>query len=76
MEKKNKQNPVWTDYYLNSYKWYRKYRKCDWYKHQFTRDALELSITFVGTWWALYGKINRYSDVVCVENYKKRGQNI
>lgn len=59
--------PIWTDYYLNGFKWYRKWRKCTWHKHQFTNDALELSITFTGTWWALYGKINRYSDVVDTE---------
>jgi hypothetical protein len=56
--------PIWFDYYLNKFKWYRKWRKQTWYKHQFTTDALELSITFTGTWWALYGKINRYSDVI------------
>ena len=58
------QKPIWLDYYLNRFKWYRKWRKQTWYKHQFTIDALELSITFTGTWWALYGKINRYSDVI------------
>jgi len=62
-----KKKPIWADYYLNKYNWYRKRRKCTWYKHEFTEDALELSITFVGTWWALYGKTNRYSDVVETE---------
>ena len=62
-----KPKPIWSDYYLNKYRWYRKCRKQTWYKHQFTNDALELSITFTGTWWALYGKINRYSDVVDTE---------
>lgn len=52
------------DCYFSSFKWYRKYRKDTWYKHQFTKDALELSVTFTGTWWALYGKINRYSNVI------------
>ena len=61
------QKPIWSDYYLNKYRWYRKCRKQTWYKHQFTNDALELSITFTGNWWALYGKINRYSDVVDTE---------
>lgn len=64
-----KTNPIWTDYHLNGFKWYRKWRKCKWYKHQFTNDALQLSITFTGTWWALYGKINRYSDVVETEEW-------
>jgi hypothetical protein len=27
-----------------------------------------LSITFVGTFWALYGNINRYSKVIKTEN--------
>ena len=62
-----KPKPIWSDYYLKKYRWYRKCRKQTWYKHQFTNDALELSITFTGTWWALYGKINRYSDVVDTE---------
>ena len=61
------QKPIWSDYYLSRFKWYRKWRKKTWYKHQFANDALELSITFTGTWWALYGKINRYSDVVDTE---------
>ena len=64
-----KKKPIWTDYYLNKHKWYRKWRKCTWYKHEFTKDALELSITFVGTWWALYEKINRYSKVVDKEQW-------
>ena len=64
-----KTKPIWTDYHLNGFKWYRKWRKCKWYKHQFTNDALELSPFFVGTWWALYGKINRYSDVVETEEW-------
>jgi hypothetical protein len=64
-----KKKTIWTDYYLNKYKWYRKWRKCTWYKHEFTKDALELSITFVGTWWALYGNINRYSKVVDKEQW-------
>ena len=64
-ENKNKnQKPIWSDYYLNRFKWYRKRRNCTWYKHEFTNDALELSYTFVGTFWALYGEINRYSRVI------------
>ena len=62
-----KQRPIWTVYYLSYFKWYRKYRKLKWYKHQFTEDALELSITFTGTFWALYSNINRYSEVVETE---------
>ena len=61
--------PIWSDYYLNSFKWYRKLRKCTWYQHEFTPDALELSATFIGTFWTLYGEINRYSKVIETESY-------
>jgi len=64
-----KQKPIWTDYYLSNFKWYRRYRKLKWYKHQFTDDALKLSITFTGTFWALYSNINRYSEVVKTETW-------
>ena len=64
-----KKKPIWTDYYLNRFSYYRKWRKTTWYKHQFTNDALQLSITFTGTWWALYGNINRYSNVVETEEW-------
>ena len=30
------------DYYLSNFKWYRKYRKCTWYKHEFTQDAFRV----------------------------------
>lgn len=65
----NTQKPVYLDYYLNGFRIYRKLRKGIWYKHQFTQDALELSFSFTGSWWARYGKINRYSDVVKTETY-------
>ena len=65
-----KTKPIWLDYKLNSFKLYRKLRKCNWYQHEFTPDALELSVTFVGTFWALYGEINRYSKVIETEMYK------
>ena len=53
-----KKKSILTDYYLNCFRFYRKWRKTTWFKHQFTNDALELSISFTRTWWALYGKIN------------------
>ncbi len=59
----------WLDYYMNNYKWYRALRKGIWHKHQFSTDALQLSVTFQGTFWARYGKINRYSDVIAYEVY-------
>lgn len=63
----NKQKTILIDYYFSRFKLYRKWRKCTWYKHQFTKEALELSINFTGTWWALYGEINRYSIVIEIE---------
>lgn len=62
-----KTKPIFLDYYLSSIKLYRKLRKCTWYKHRFTADALELSVTFTGTFWALYEDINRYSKVEKIE---------
>ena len=54
---------------MENFKWYRKWKGGTWYKHQFTKDALWLCITFTGTWWARYEKINRYSDVIKIEIY-------
>jgi hypothetical protein len=61
--------PTWIDVYLSCFKWYRKYKKGVWYKHQFTNDALDLSVNLVGFFWTRYGKLNRYSDVVSIERY-------
>jgi len=69
MRKANNTKKIFTDYYLNGFRWYRKCRKVNWYKHQFTKDALELSPNFTGTWWALYGKVNRYSKVTKEEKW-------
>ena len=55
---------------MKMFKFWRKLRGGTWYKHQFTNDALEICITFTGTWWARYGNINRYSDVIESEVYK------
>ena len=65
----NKKKPVKMDYYLSRFKWYRKFRKCTWYKHQFTNDALQLSYNLTGTFWALYDNINRYSNVIEIESW-------
>lgn len=60
----------WLDYLkLNRFKWYRKWRKGTWYKHQFTKDALCISPTFTGAFWARYPNINRYSIVIDNETY-------
>ena len=58
-----------SDVYLGGFKWYRKLRKGTWYKHSFTEDAQELTFVAGNTWWARYGKINRYSNVIKTENY-------
>jgi hypothetical protein len=64
-----KQKQTWIDVYLGKYKWYRRLRKGCWYKHQFTKDAQELSFLPGKTWWARYREINRYSIVIAIETY-------
>ncbi len=64
-----RQKQTWLDVYLGGFKWYRKLRKGTWYKHSFTEDAQELTFVAGNTWWARYGKINRYSNVIKTENY-------
>lgn len=59
-----KQKQTWMDTYLGNYCWFRKLRKGDWYKHQFTKNAQELNFPKGLIWWARYGEINRYSIVV------------
>jgi hypothetical protein len=64
-----KQEQTWIDTYLGRFFWYRKLRKGYWYKHQFTKDAQELTFPQGKTWWARYGEINRYSIVIEQEIY-------
>ena len=64
---KKKQTAV--DTYFGRYKWYRKSVGSFWYKHQFTKDANELTFTAGGTWWARYNQCNRYSQVIEIETY-------
>lgn len=52
---------------LTNFKWYRKIRGGLWYKHQFTEHAIQLTFTPGNTFWARYGKLNRYTDVVETE---------
>ena len=54
---------------MKKYKFYRRLIKGTWYKHQFTRDAMEICSTFQGTFWARYANINRYSSVIRTEIY-------
>ncbi len=65
--KMSKQTAV--DTYFGRYKWYRKSVGSFWYKHQFTKDANELTFTAGGTWWARYNQCNRYSQVIEIETY-------
>jgi hypothetical protein len=58
-----------VDTYFGRYKWYRKLVGSFWYKHQFTKDANELTFTAGGTWWARYNQCNRYSEVIEIETY-------
>lgn len=60
---------IWLDVYLCKFQWYRKSRKGTWYKHQFTKDAEELTFPKGDTWWARYDKINRYSNVIKTEDF-------
>ena len=60
---------TWLDVYFGKFKLYRKMRKGTWCKHQFTKDAEELTFPQGDTWWVRYGKINRYSDVIETEVY-------
>lgn len=60
---------IWLDVYLGKYKWYRKKRGGYWHKHQFTKDARELTFDEGVTFWAKYGEINRYSIVIEQEIY-------
>lgn len=59
----------WVDVYFGKYKWYRKLSGGYWYKHQFTKDAEQLTFPQGKTWWARYDVCNRYSIVIDKENY-------
>jgi len=65
----NKQ--TWLHVYLGKYKCYRKLLGGTWYKHQFTKDAAELTFIEGHTWWAVYPKLNRYSNVIEQETWTK-----
>jgi hypothetical protein len=54
---------------MKRFKFWRKFKGGTWYKHQFTEDAEELTFPQGKTWWARYGKINRYSNVIAIEVY-------
>lgn len=54
---------------MKRFKWFRKLKGGIWYKHEFTKDAEELTFPQGMTWWAGYGEINRYSKVIKIEIY-------
>jgi hypothetical protein len=60
---------TWFDIYLSNFRWYRKLLKGTWYKHQFTKDAEELTFPQGNTWWSRYEEINRYSEVIATEMF-------
>ncbi len=66
------QKYTWLDVCLGNFKWYRKLRKGNWYKHEFTKDAEELSFSQGNTWWTRHNKINRYSNVILTETYTQK----
>lgn len=53
----------------SNFRFYRKLKGGVWYRHIFTNDALEISIIPSGNFWAQYGKLNRYTKVVKIEEY-------
>ena len=55
---------------MKRFKWFRKLKGGIWYKHEFTKDAEELTFPQGMTWWARYGEINRYSKVIKIEIYQ------
>ena len=54
---------------VTNFKWWRKWQGGVWYKHEFTHDAMQISLPPCSSFWARYGKINRYTDVIETEDY-------
>jgi len=54
---------------MKRFSWYRKWRGGTWYKHRFTLAGLQLGFSSKVTWWARYGKLNRYSMVIDEETH-------
>lgn len=66
---KEKKKMTWIDVYLSKFKWYRKLKGGVWFKHEFTKEAEQLTFPKGGVFWAKYGKINKYSNVILTETY-------
>lgn len=56
---------------LKNFKWYRKLQGGVWYKHQYIKDALQLTLNPGDTFWARYANVNKFSKVIKIENYEK-----
>jgi hypothetical protein len=66
-----KSQMTWLDVRLGRFKWYRKRKGGDWWKHQFTKDAEQINIFISKTYWARYPKLNRYTEVIEHEYYER-----
>lgn len=54
---------------MNRFRFYRKIKGGIWYKHRFTKEANIFGIYEGTTFWARYGNINRYSEVINIEKF-------
>jgi len=52
---------------LDKFRVYRAYKGGIWYNHQLNGELPNC----YGTFWAKYGKINRYTDIIKTEDYTK-----
>ena len=53
---------------MKRFRFWRKLIGGTWYKHSYTKDAQQLSLGG-SDWWARYGNLNRYSEVIKIEIY-------
>lgn len=60
---------TYLDTYFGSYRLYRMIRKGNWFKHQYTKDAIQISYSLSGTFWCRYDDINKYSKVILKESF-------
>lgn len=48
------------------YKWYRKWKRGTWYKHENTYQLPGLAFSY---YWARYVEVSRYTRVIKTEHY-------
>lgn len=53
---------------LENYRFYRMLIGGKWYKHNMSGELPNC----YGSFWARYGKLNKYTDIVKEEDYKKK----